>query len=518
MNIKPVNVIAIVGGGTAGWLAACHIAKEKSSNGNGSVKVILIESPDIPTVGVGEGTVPSIRQSLASFGIPESDLILKCDATFKQSIKFVNWQNNPDVAGTHYYHHLFDYPIVSPIDTVPYWLYGHCEGRSFAHSVSIQAGFCDAGLGPKKVTDREYEGEASYAYHFDAGKFSTLLKDKAIEGFNVVHYRANVLGVVKSEDGYIEKLKTDALGDIAVDFVVDCTGFSAAILEGEMGARFVDKKQILFSDRALVAQTKYPEANSEIPCSTIATAQSEGWIWDIGLSNRRGLGYVYSSQHCSSERAEDVFAKHIGDDALISDFRTINMRIGYRDRFWIKNCAAIGLAQGFVEPLEATGLLMFDVTAKMLAALLPCDPTLISAAANRFNDRVAFAWEGVIDFVKLHYCISNRSDTSFWQDNRDISSVPDRLSDRLSLWSERAPNDFDFGDQFGIFHRENFEYVLYGMGFNPSLKGQCISNEYISSMLNFSAYMSKTLDSKKKTLLPHRQLIDKIHRYGIQKI
>ena len=169
-NVDSMKEVLVVGGGTAGWLSACHLAK-KLGSAKGGIKVTLIESPDIPTIGVGEGTVPAMRQSLQYLGISETDFIRECDATFKQSIKFVDWMQAQDAGAANYYHHVFDYPDVTEVDLTPYWLMNRSDNTAFADAVSIQGKICDRGLGPKLMTHPEFLGTTNYAYHLDAAKF-----------------------------------------------------------------------------------------------------------------------------------------------------------------------------------------------------------------------------------------------------------------------------------------------------------------------------------------------------------
>lgn len=511
-----IKKVVIVGGGTAGWITANHLARAfKSSHDVDGVSVVLLESPTIPTVGVGEGTVPAIRKTLQYFGISEVDLIRECDATFKQSVKFVDWVNSPVVGKGDYYHHLFDYPAIQMTDPTYSWLAGEAGLASYADTVSVQGRFCDQGLAPKMITQAEYVGVSSYAYHLDASKFSALLSRNAVDKLGVTHLKANVIGVEKNADGSIGCVLTDALGGVAADLFVDCTGFSSLLLGEEMRVPFVDKGGVLLTDTAIVAQVPYKNEHDPIPSCTISTAKSSGWVWDIGLSQRRGAGYVYSSSHQTDDAARLEFQKYLGREV---DVRKIPMKVGYREKFWVSNCVAIGLSQGFVEPLEATGLLMFDATAKMLADLLPRERSAMDRAAKQFNANTLYAWERVVDFIKLHYCISKRDDSDFWYDSRDKGSIPDSLSGMLDTWRSRAPNSYDFSSSLSIFGLENFLYVLYGMRFETG-SGSLLAKDVCDgrAVESYRAMQGRAEHAMTK-LLPNRELINKIHLYGLQKI
>ena len=515
---KLIKHVLVVGGGTAGWLVANHLAKRLCSAHDNAIKVSLVESPDIPTIGVGEGTVPAIRKTLQHLGISETEFIRECDATFKQSIKFVNWVHNPNTgSSTDAYHHLFDFPFIQPFDVTPYWLLNSAEQLSYADAVSIQGRICDLGLGPKQMVDPEYLGSTQYAYHLDAAKFARLLTRHAVDNLGVQHHLANVQQVVMSADGHIEKLLTDQ-GEFAADFFVDCSGFSALLIGQQLGVKFIDKRTHLFADYALAAQVPYADKQAAIPCFTISTAKEAGWIWDIGLTERRGTGYVYSSAHTTHEQAEETLRTYLGPTHADVAYRKIAMNVGYREKFWVNNCAAIGLSQGFVEPLEATGLLVYDVTARMLADLFPASTEEIPAAASQFNLRTRHAWDRVIDFVKLHYFISQRNDTEFWRDNKSIATVSDDLLAKLEAWRYQLPTEYDFPGRMEIFNLENYLYVLYGMKFPTRLSDRASRYPEVNRASWIMDKIRQQAEQASQQLLPHRELIERIKRFGLQKV
>ena len=522
MEGQSVKKILIVGGGTAGWLAASHLAKKLQSSTQQGIKVTLVESPDIPTIGVGEGTVPAIRESLKYLGISETDFIRQCDVTFKQSIKFVDWCHPSNTERNDAYHHVFDYPYIDQVDLVPYWLAGRHADMSFVDALSIQGRICDLGLGPKLITDAEYAGMASYAYHLDASKFAEFLANHAIDHLGVERIRANVSDINLDEGGNIKSVVTDRYGEIEADFFVDSTGFTGLLVEQKLGIGFIDKSDILFVDHAIAAQVPYGAGNDAIPCQTLSTAREAGWIWDIGLADRRGTGYVYSASHITAEQAEGTFRDYlrqsIGHKVDDITCRSIKMRIGYREKFWHKNCVAIGLSQGFVEPLEATGLLVFDATARMLADIFPGRKESFPAIANQFNHLVKHAWDRVIDFIKLHYLLSKRHDHQFWRDNHNPETVPQSLVQLLERWRFNMPSEYDFPGRFEIFTRENYLYVLYGMGFKTNIEANKYQYGDRERAEDEFKYIQTALDHVSSQLLPHRELLTQIKKYGLQKI
>lgn len=507
---KDIKSVVIVGGGTAGWISACHLAKKLNAR-TPKIQVMLVESPNIPTIGVGEGTVPMLRETLKYFGIREDDFIHRCDVTFKQSVKFIDW-NEPNSG--EYYHHLFDYPYFK--DFTSTWLNKSLSDRGrYADLVSVQGHLIDAGFGPKAMTQPQYRGAMHYAYHLDAAKFTKLLTEFGVERLGVKHLLAEVIDTKIDAQGNILELHTDNAGVLTADLYVDCTGFSAQLIGSACNVPFVDKSDILFVDSALVVQLPYEDKYTPIPCFTKSTAQEAGWIWDIGLSERRGVGYVYSSQYSSIEQAESVLREYLGKAAEEISFRHIPMKVGYREKSWQGNCVAIGLSSGFVEPLEATGLLMFDATARMLAECFPANTDVMPLVANRYNQRVSNAWNRVIDFIKLHYVTAKRMDTPFWVDNKNEISIPDSLKEHLELWRYHIPTAYDFTSTLEFFNLENYLYVLYGSDFESKLK-MTLNDEEERLFSEMTDKLDKQVTLLKSQLLPHRELIERIKLYGIQ--
>lgn len=512
-----IRSVLIVGGGTAGWLAACHLAKKLGSQRADGVKVTLLESAEIPTIGVGEGTVPAMRQSLQYLGISETEFIQCCDVTFKQSIKFVDWLTGPNSSTPDYYHHIFDYPDLQRMDLTPYWLQGALGDLSYADAVSVQSRLADAGFAPKTMLHGEFQGLTSYAYHLDAAKFAALLTRHATKTLGVSHLLGTVQQVQRGNEGTIAAVHTAEHGTLTADLYIDCTGFRSLLLGDALQVPFIRKNDVLFCDKALALQVPYDDPSQPIPCFTIATAKPAGWIWDIGLTERRGTGYVFSSGFTSPEQAHDELMAYLPPSAQSLTPRLIDMNIGYRERFWQGNCVALGLSQGFVEPLEATGLLVYDATARMLAESFPHHMDAMPLLAQRFNQRVRHTWDRVIDFIKLHYLLSQRSDSEFWLANRQESSCPASLLDNLALWRYQVPTAYDFHSKLEIFNLENYLYVLYGMRFPTQAPDASRTPQRPQAQQLSRFYADKALQLQRE-LVPHRQLLERIRRYGLQAV
>lgn len=513
-----INKVIIVGGGTAGWLTANILASQLSNKDELGIEICLVESPNIPTIGVGEGTVPTMRQTLKMIGINENEFITECDATFKQSINFVDWLYKPEKNKNHAYQHLFHYPARPGFDITPYWLLDYQTTIKYEDLVSAQGQACRLGLGPKKITNKEFDSVLDYAYHLDAAKFSKLLTTHGTTKHGIKHILSEVIAVNKAPSGDILSITTDTAGVIEGDLFIDCTGFACLLLGKALGVEFEDKNDVLFVDNAVTMQVPYSDANSPIASSTISTAHEAGWTWDIGLTQRRGTGYVYSSQYTNHDRAEQILRDYIGPASEQLECRKIPMRIGYREEFWRNNCIAIGLSAGFLEPLEATAILLIEATAKMLVDQFPANKQAIPHSAKILNKTTRYGWDRVIDFIKLHYFLSRRTDSQFWIDNTDPKTAPDSLLDKLESWRYRAPAESDFFSKYEVFQLENYQYVLYGMDFQTNLVDT--KNRYFkhSSAEKFYQNMSKHTDILLKNLPMHRDLINQIKSHGMKSI
>ena len=303
-----IRNIVIIGGGSAGWLAAGIIASTYAHNSQGEgLCVTLIESPDIKIIGVGEGTWPSMRRTLKRIGLSETDFIRFCDASFKQGTAFYGWMSDPSACYTHPFMPPSNFDALNPVDG---YLSAHASAR-FDQTVCPQVALFANHLAPKHITTPEYAGQANYGYHLDAGKFATLLQRHGTEQLGVRHITANVTDVVCKPNGDIDRLKTDRTGDIEGDLFIDCSGTQGLLINGLYKVGFIDRDDVLFNNRAIAAQTPYVGDSAPIASCTGSTAQSAGWIWDIGLPTRRGTGYVYSAQHQSDDAAEQTLRQYI---------------------------------------------------------------------------------------------------------------------------------------------------------------------------------------------------------------
>jgi tryptophan halogenase len=314
---------------------------------------------------------------------------------------------------------------------------------------------------------------------------------------------------VQRDERGIAAVRTREAGTLTADLYVDCSGFRAALIGAAPGARWHSARDTLFVDRAVALQVLYPRADAPIASCTISTAHEAGWTWDIGLRERRGIGYVYSSRHTDDARAEQVLRNYIGPAAAGLTPRVLKFEAGHRPSQWIGNCVAVGLAAGFVEPLESTGIGLIEMAAYLIAHLLPADGAMERTAAL-FNRLMDERYRRIYDFIKLHYCLSRRSDSAFWRDNTDFASVPDSLKARLETWRCRPPHRLDFVTDTEMFLPASWQYILYGMEFQTGLDTlRAAYRERERAQAEF-AMLRQVAPHAARDLPDHRALLERI--------
>ncbi|XQW86490.1 tryptophan halogenase family protein [Thalassotalea piscium] len=534
-----IKNIVIVGGGTAGWLtagliAAKHTQDQPADTTLSPITITLVESPNVPTIGVGEGTWPSMRETLKKIGINEAELFSCCDASFKQASKFIDWQKSPishnninnafNETKRAYYH-----PFSLPQGTAQFDLASvvgslttsDSSTQSFAQQVCYQSILCEQNLAPKQITVKAYDYIANYGYHLDAGKFSLLLKDHCIKKLKVNYVSAHIVAVNNDDMGDIASLSTQDNGEIQGDLFIDCSGAQSLLLGQHFGIPFCSQKAKLFNDTALAVQVPYEHQDSPIASCTLSTAQKSGWIWNIGLQSRCGVGYVYSSQHTSDTLAENELEQYLNSLSHTNknseySIRKLSFNPGFYEKFWHRNCVAVGMSAGFIEPLEASALAMVEQAAQMISEQLPVTKRHMAITAKRFNEKFTKHWQQIIEFLKLHYVLSERDDSSYWLDNRESSSIPDSLQDMLELWKYQTPSSYDIAHHNPLFPAASYQYVLYGMNFKTHARQ--VYNGKHAQIQRALADVQHKRQQLSKVIESNRTLINKIKQYGLATI
>lgn len=472
MNKNPnaIQHIIIVGGGTAGWMSAAYLNKALNASTK-KCKITLIEASDIATVGVGEATIPTIREFFNELEIPEAQWMEKCNATYKLAIKFSGWyDNNPEDV----YWHPFGgtkRTKTNRISLAHYWLKEKSKGYPipFAKAVNEAVQLCEANKSPRVASENEMP-KVNYAYHLDAGLLADFLKKIAIEG-GVQHLIGKVEKASLDQNGFIQSIDTTSHGTLAGDLFIDCSGFRALLIEKALKEPWVSYADSLFVDRAVaitgayLPDDPYNEQRGGLKPYTTARAQKSGWSWNTPLISRDGNGYVYSSAFASETDAESEFRQFLGEKAIDSTAKHLKMRIGKFKRSWVKNCVSVGLSSGFIEPLESTGIALIQTAIQNLVYNFP-DKSFDKVLLNTFNKELDDQYENTRDFIILHYCLTNREDTPFWRAVKNETHIPDSLKERLDEWKIRWPNRLASHSEL-IFIDFSYVCLLAGMNYFP---------------------------------------------------
>ncbi len=441
----PPRHLVIVGGGTAGWLAAMMLADVAGRKGWGT-RITVIESSKIGTIGVGEGSTAVFRQMLKHLRLDEDEFLRETGATIKYAIRHRDWRR----VGHSYDGPIDDPALVSP--GVPLDTYAVAAGRSVGEAHLFQHLLAKNRAPVAVKNGRSFPaGPFHHAFHFDQSLAGAWLRKKA-KGIAVIDDQ--VKGVEKDEAG-IAALALESGAQVEGDFFLDCTGFRRGLI-GEMGAAWISYGDLLPVNRAMPFWVDLKDGEEIAPCTT-AWAQKNGWIWQIPTQDRYGMGYVYSDRHTTPEAAKAEVEAALGYE--IHPRNDIRINAGRQDRAWIGNCVALGLSSSFLEPLEATSIHGTIVQLMLLAEWLD-DPS----GPAKYNSAVAQQVDDFRDFIRFHY-VSERRDSPFWQDV--AASHPAFIHDRLALWQTRLPEPADFAPfPLGLPHLQGQLYipVLNGLG------------------------------------------------------
>lgn len=493
----PENIV-IVGGGSAGWMTASVFMRTLGQNGS---RITLIESSNISTIGVGEGTTPLFRRFLRISGISEENFMSACNATYKLGISFPDWTHSKEF---NTYFHPFAAPGFSQFDQE---FFNNCDLRRKGESADTDPAdfFFNAELAEQRkapVGPPPCDSEKSdYAFHFDTALLADMLKKSCLDqGIN--HVLDDVADVVRKDNGDIDRLVTANSGDLSGDFFVDCSGFKQLLIGNTLNTDFVSYKPRLFNDSAVVIRTPVPK-DGDIPPYTESRALNCGWAWRIPLFKKVSWGYVYSADYASQEEAENELRGLIGEAATDLTALNIQLRVGRVSEHWKNNCVAVGLSQGFIEPLEATalGLLQFSinrfVTHFSRGGYLP-------TYRDHFNGVINEAFDRTVDYIQMHYKLNTREDTQYWRDCRTNENLTDTMRAVLAGW-DNASDDFISVLKDNV-HRSSYApyswyCILSGMGRYP---GKTVG-EALDRAIN--PYRGEA-----KQYFGHRQYLDSIHK------
>ena len=466
MQSAPQQIV-IVGGGTAGWMTANLLAHQWRHHGT---QITLIESSEIGIIGVGEGSTPYLRQFFKRLGIEEREWMPACNATYKCGIRFPDWSTQP---GYEQYVHPFFNQEDLALGTECF-TNASLRRRGSAVDANPQDFFIAAELARQRKApfylpraDGAPSPQTDYAYHFDSGLLGAFLKQHAFT-LGVRHQIDTVARVDLRENGDIAQLLMNSGVVVAGDLFIDCSGFRGLLINEALGEPFISYKDNLFNDRAIAIPSRLDESE-DIPSETTSTALRHGWVWKIPLSSRYGNGYVYASDFVSPEQAEVELRQHMGAAAHNSEARHLKMRVGRVERHWRNNCLAIGLSQGFIEPLEATALMLIQFSVERFIDLME-QGEFSRRHPAQFNRRINQMFEGVRDYVVCHYQLNTRSDSDYWRANREHHLISNRLASMLEVWDQGGDFEAELtshGDAL-MYIRPSWYCLLAGMGRFPA--------------------------------------------------
>ena len=481
--------VVIAGGGTAGWMASCGL----STRLNGLLDITLVESDAIGTVGVGEATIPPMRNFHRLMNIDEQEFMRETQATFKLGIEFDNWGE----VGDSYIHSFGEIGQRSWMaEFHEFWMEAQAQG--FGGSLEdycLELKAAKAGKFATEIGDTRL----NFAFHLDATRYAKYLRQKS-EKAGV----RRVEGLIKevqqdAESGEIKALLLESGELIEGDLFIDCTGFRSLLLGETLGVEFDDWSHWLFSDRAIAVQTTSVE--EPIPY-TRATAHPSGWQWRIPLQSRVGNGIVYSSKFMSDDEAKETLLNNITGE-MITEPRLLRYRTGSRQKSWHKNCVALGLASGFIEPLESTSIHLVMTAIIRLIRLFPFAGNS-EHLAYRFNDETRTEIETVRDFVILHYKQTQRTDSDFWNAYRTMD-IPQTLAHRIDIFKQNA---YVWPDDVALFRVDSWVQVMMGQGLKPESFHSAGKITGKQGLMQSLAKLKSSIEQTVQQLPTHQQFIN----------
>ncbi|NVJ65050.1 MAG: tryptophan 7-halogenase [Gammaproteobacteria bacterium] len=490
--------IIIVGGGTAGWMAAAALSNALNPQ---YFNITLVESKRIGTVGVGEATIPGIIEFNKSLNIDENDFIKKTNATFKLGIEFIDWTRRGDsyihpfsffgqsIQGVNFHDFLTRIGKINDKEEMGQYSLGYMAARNGKFKIPSQ-------------DPRDIESTYFYAYHFDASLYADYLENYSVNK-GVIKKEGMVTNVnLHSDTGFIESITMEKGEIIEGDLFIDCTGFKSLLIGETLGSEFVDWKKWLPCDRAVAIQS---ELTAETPPYTKAIAHEYGWQWQIPLHHRMGNGYVYCSDYLEANEAEQHLKKHISGK-LTSEPNHIKFRTGKREKSWVKNCVAVGLSSGFLEPLESTSIHLIQTSVMKLIKYFPANG-ISKELVHQYNQEMNIQFDQVKDFLILHYKTSQRDDSEFWNYCRRID-IPDSLKERMELF--QATGQFHERD-YELFLKDNWLAVLIGQGVYPQSYDKRLDQFKDQDIAYLLAALKGQIQQKVSTMPSHKEILQRFY-------
>jgi tryptophan halogenase len=450
-----IRSIVIVGGGTAGWMAAIYLNRYMRRM---NARVVLVESTTLGTIGVGEATIPSLVNFVRLLKLDEKEFMRRCSASYKLGIRFDGWSGD----GNTYWH-----PFgvcgarINGLDLFHFWLKRRSDagGKLGYSDYSLHRLLAEGEKSPWPSGGSSVIADAgSYAYHLDAAALADYLREIATQE-GTQHLFGTVQDVACDDAGNIVSLDIGGGREIRGDLFVDATGFRGRLIEEALKDPWIDWSKYMLCDSAVAMPLP---RGDRFPPYTLSKAMPAGWTWKIPLSSRTGNGYVFSSAHLSSDAAADALVQQSGlRGARGADPRLIKFRVGRRTNFWLRNCISIGLSSGFVEPLESTGIHLIQRAIMLLVDYMP-DRHFNDALRAAYNRRMAGLYDEVRDFIMLHYILTSR-DEPFWRDSRNVP-VTDTLRESLALYAESGRIETP---RLQVFTESSYFFILSGNGRLP---------------------------------------------------
>lgn len=477
-------------------MAAAALAQALQNEG---IHILVVESSGIGTVGVGEGTLPGIRDFNNTLGIDELDFVRQTQATFKLGIEFTDWKT----PGSSFFHPFSGYGI--PIGGTDFHQYRSrlaklgIDDDLSQYALSAQLAKHNRFCQPHRQPDAPFYDYA-YAFHFDASRYAEYLKQYS-QKLGVNHIDDTVTDInLDPSTGYITSVSRPRGSDISADLFIDCTGFNALLIEQALKTGYQDWSHWLACDRAIAIQTQADPSPSPY---TQAIARQAGWEWHIPLQSRTGNGYVYSSHFISKEQATDDFLTHLKGQPINAP-RHLSFVAGRRNRFWNKNCVALGLSAGFLEPLEATSISLIQSSIGTLLEFFPYYG-FSKSAISEANRQVANEWDRIRDFIILHYALSQRNDSDFWNYYRDIT-LPDSLQHKINVFKEQGYLVDYEGESFT---KNSWATMYSGFNLYPHHNGLRCRNISDDQLIKISKQIRETISTLVQSAPYHRDFIEK---------